>query len=170
MRELLIYWLLQLYNTYFRQVGTPMLFLAINIVDRYLSIRKISINRLQLLGITAFSIALKYENGKDIRPSTLRHFCDGAYERQEIYRAESLVLRDLNYNLGWPGPLPFLERLSRVDKDSAIVKELAKYLLEATIANYEFIAKPPSMMAAAAYFLARRILGNREWVGFVEIL
>jgi G2/mitotic-specific cyclin 3/4 len=147
-----------------------MLFLAINIIDRYLSIHKITINRLQLLGIAAFSIALKYENGKDIRPSTLRHFCDDAFEREDIYRAESFVLRELEYNLGWPGPLPFLERLSRADKDSAIVKELAKYLLEATIANYEFIAKPPSMMAAAAYFLARRILGNCEWVRFIEIL
>ncbi len=64
-RDELFRWLAKIHNLWFHQHGTPMIFLAYNIIDRYLSYRQISADRLQLVGITALHMAYKFENGNE---------------------------------------------------------------------------------------------------------
>ncbi len=47
---------------------------------------------------------------------------------------------------------------------------LAQYLLEAVLPNKSFVAERPSITAAAAYYLARCMLGKGEWVRFLMLL
>jgi len=59
MRATLIDWLLQVHLRY--QLLPETLWIAINMVDRFLSKRVVSLVKLQLVGVTAMYIAAKYE-------------------------------------------------------------------------------------------------------------
>jgi hypothetical protein len=59
MRTTLIDWLLQVHLRYHMLPET--LWIAINIVDRFLSVRVVSLIKLQLVGVTAMFIAAKNE-------------------------------------------------------------------------------------------------------------
>jgi hypothetical protein len=60
MRLLLILWLVKVYSRFSLQHKT--LFLAINYINRFLSLKEVSNNRLLLIGTVALSIAVKYED------------------------------------------------------------------------------------------------------------
>lgn len=59
MRTTLVDWLLQVHLRYHMLPET--LWIAINIIDRFLSKRVVSLVKLQLVGVTAMFIAAKYE-------------------------------------------------------------------------------------------------------------
>lgn len=69
MREMLIDWMCQAHLRYHMLPET--LWIAVNLVDRFLSIRAVSLVKLQLVGITALFIAAKYE---EILAPTYVHF------------------------------------------------------------------------------------------------
>lgn len=59
MRTTLIDWLLQVHMRYHMLPET--LWIAINVVDRFLSNRVVSLVKFQLVGVTAMFVAAKYE-------------------------------------------------------------------------------------------------------------
>src|SRR5271168_5257078 len=59
---------------------------------------------------------------------------------------------------------PYLRRISKADNYKVKVRTLAKYLLEIGVLEWCLIAAPPSLMAAAAIWLARMALGMEQWV------
>ena len=73
--------------------------MAVGIFDRILVKKVITRQRLQLLGITSFFIASKFE---DISPPDLNqlvYFCDDIYTREDIINHESELLTLLEFNL-----------------------------------------------------------------------
>ncbi|KAH7111877.1 cyclin-like protein [Dendryphion nanum] len=162
-REALVGWLIEVHDQYFRQYGSPMVFLTNNIVDRFLSHRRVHTDRLQLVGITALYMAHKFENGVEETLSDLKYMCNEKYTTDQIARAERFMLYTLDYRLAWPGPLPFLERISKASQESSLTKKVAEYVLEATTVNYACVLKLPSLIAATAFFLAQSLLGNCNW-------
>eukprot|EP00466_Bigelowiella_natans_P005553 jgi/Bigna1/28165/gw1.46.91.1 len=62
MREILVDWLIEIHHRRFNKLRTETLYLTINIIDRFLSIREVSRARLQLIGLAAVLIASKYED------------------------------------------------------------------------------------------------------------
>jgi hypothetical protein len=137
-----------------------MIFLTNNIIDRFLSCRRVYTNKLQLVGITALHMAHKFENGIEEKLSDLEYLCNKKYTTDQIARAERFILRTLDYRLAWPGPLPFLERINKASQESDLTKKVAEYILEATTVNYACVSKLPSLIAATAFFLAQSLLGN----------
>ena len=82
MRTILVDWLIEVHHK-FRMVPET-IYLAVNIVDRYLDIKECPQTKFQLVGSTALLIASKYE---EIFPPDLRdlvYICDGAYTRQDV--------------------------------------------------------------------------------------
>jgi cyclin B len=79
MRAILIDWLIEVHYKFKLQEET--LFICITLLDRYLEKINISKSRLQLVGVTALSIACKYE---EIYPPELKDFVfitDHAYTK-----------------------------------------------------------------------------------------
>lgn len=68
-REILINWLIIIQVEF--NLLPETLFITINIIDRYLSKQKITLNQLQLLGITAMFIASKFQ---EIYPPIMTDF------------------------------------------------------------------------------------------------
>lgn len=162
MRAILMDWLVQVH---FRFALLPeTLFLCVNLVDRFLSKKVVSVGKLQLAGATAIFIAAKYEEITAPTVSEIKFMVDGGYTVDEILKAERFMLNILNYDLGWPGPMSFLRRISKADDYDLETRTVAKYFLELTIMDERFVATPPSFLSAGAHCLSRLMLRKGCWV------
>ncbi|THX59927.1 A/B/D/E cyclin [Aureobasidium pullulans] len=161
MRGILVDWLLEV-HTRFRLLPET-LFLAVNIIDRFLSTKVVQLDRLQLVGVTAMFIASKYEEVLSPHVQNFRHVADDGFTEQEILSAERFILAALDYDLSYPNPMNFLRRISKADNYDIQTRTLGKYLLEIGCLDHRFIKYPPSHVAAAAMYLARLVLDRGEW-------
>lgn len=161
MRGILVDWLLEV-HTRFRLLPET-LFLAVNIIDRFLSSKVVQLDRLQLVGVTAMFIASKYEEVLSPHVQNFKHVADDGFTEAEILTAERFVLQALNYDLSYPNPMNFLRRISKADNYDIQTRTLGKYLLEIGCLDHRFLKYPPSRVAAAAMYLARLTLEKGEW-------
>ncbi|OCK78897.1 hypothetical protein K432DRAFT_394385 [Lepidopterella palustris CBS 459.81] len=161
MRAVLMDWLVQVHHRFTLLPET--LFLAVNYVDRFLSAKVVSLGKLQLVGATALFVAAKYEEINCPSVQEIVYMVDGAYTVDEILKAERFMLSMLQFELGWPGPMSFLRRISKADDYDLETRTLAKYFLEITIMDERFVGCSPSFTAAGAHCLARFMLKKGDW-------
>ncbi|KAI1126068.1 hypothetical protein F5Y10DRAFT_245790 [Nemania abortiva] len=161
MRSVLMDWVVQVHTRFGLLPET--LFLTVNYIDRFLSRKIVSLGKLQLVGATAIFIAAKYEEINCPSVQEIVYMVDGGYTVEEILKAERFMLSMLDFELGWPGPMSFLRRISKADDYDLETRTLAKYFLEVVIMDERFVASPPSYIAAGAHCLSRLILLKGEW-------
>lgn len=89
MRGILVDWLVEVHQKF--RLLPETLFLAVNIIDRFLSLRVCSLPKLQLVGITALFIASKYEEVMCPSIQNFIYMADGGYTDSEILQAEQYV-------------------------------------------------------------------------------
>ena len=162
MRAVLMDWIVQVHHRF--NLLPETLFLCVNYIDRFLSCKVVSLGKLQLVGATAIFIAAKYEEIDCPSVQEIVYMVDGGYTVDEILKAERFMLSMLQFELGWPGPMSFLRRISKADDYDLETRTLAKYFLEITIMDERFVGSPPSFVAAAAHCLARMMLKKGNWV------
>lgn len=162
LRGVLVDWLIEVHLRFHLLPET--MFLAINIIDRFLSTRVVELEKLQLVGITAMFIASKYEEVLSPHVQNFKHVTDDGFTEDEILKAERFVLAALNYDLSYPNPMNFLRRISKADNYDIQTRTLGKYLLEISLVDHRLMRYPPSQLAAGAMYLARLILERGEWV------
>lgn len=166
MREILIDWLVDV-HTKFKLVHET-LFLAVNIIDRYLSFVDVNRKNLQLVGVAALFIACKYE---EIYPPEIRHFTyitDNAYEKKHVLLMESDILKQLHFDLSIPSSLRYLEIFHYYIHLSEIELVLCKYLLELSLLNYKSIIFSPGILAVSTIITAKRLLNTED--NYIELL
>lgn len=161
MRGILVDWLIEVHTRFHLLPET--LFLAVNIIDRFLSTKVVQLDRLQLVGVTAMFIASKYEEVLSPHVANFRHVADDGFTEAEILSAERYVLQALNWDLSYPNPMNFLRRISKADNYDIQTRTLGKYLMEISLLDHRFMHYLPSHIAAASMFLARKILERGEW-------
>ncbi|KIW98116.1 uncharacterized protein Z519_01700 [Cladophialophora bantiana CBS 173.52] len=161
MRAVLMDWLVQVHLRF--NLLPETLFLTVNYIDRFLSCKVVSLGKLQLVGATAIFIAAKYEEINCPSVQEIVYMVDGGYSVDEILKAERFMLTMLQFELGWPGPMSFLRRISKADDYDLETRTLAKYFLEVTLMDERFIGSPPSFTAAASHCLARIMLRKGTW-------
>ncbi|CAP97818.1 Pc22g05300 [Penicillium rubens Wisconsin 54-1255] len=161
MRGILVDWLIEV-HTRFRLLPET-LFLAVNIIDRFLSAEVVALDRLQLVGVTAMFIASKYEEVLSPHVANFSHVADETFSDKEILDAERHVLATLEYNMSFPNPMNFLRRISKADNYDIQTRTLGKYLMEISLLDHRFMSYPQSHISAAAMYLARLILERGPW-------
>ncbi|CAE6428669.1 unnamed protein product [Rhizoctonia solani] len=162
LRGILMDWLIQVHERF--RLLPETLFIAANLIDRFLSMRVVSLAKLQLVGITGLFVAAKYE---EIMVPTLQDFlrvADSDYSGEEILIAEKYLLRTLGWDLSYPNPMSFLRRGNKAEDYNANTRTLAKFLIEISVVEERLLKYTPSMLAAAGLWLARLILDKPEWV------
>lgn len=162
MRGILVDWLIEV-HTRFRLLPET-LFLAVNIVDRFLSQKVVPLDKLQLVGITAMFIASKYEEVLSPHVGNFVHVADDGFTVDEVLSAERYTLSTLKYDLSYPNPMNFLRRISKADNYDIHTRTLGKYLMEISLVDHRFLEYKQSHIAAAAMYLARMILDRGGWV------
>ncbi|KAI5810930.1 cyclin-like protein [Peziza echinospora] len=161
MRAILMDWIVQVHHRF--NLLPETLFLCCNYIDRFLSSKVVSIGKLQLVGATALFVAAKYEEIQCPSVHEIVFMVDDGYTVEEILSAERFMLSMLQFELGWPGPMSFLRRVSKADDYDLETRTLAKYFLEITIMDERFVGSPSSFLAAGAHWLARSMLRKGEW-------
>lgn len=161
MRGILIDWLVQVHSKF--NLLPETLFLTVNYIDRFLSKRKVSLSKFQLVGVVALFIAAKYEEINCPTIQDVAYMVDHAYSVDDLLRAERFMIDILEFEMGWPGPMSFLRRTSKADDYDFETRTLAKYFLEITVMEPKLVASPPSWLAAGAHYVSRKMLARGKW-------
>ncbi|KAL6925991.1 hypothetical protein ACO0SA_000601 [Hanseniaspora valbyensis] len=162
-RDILVNWLVKIHNQF--NLLPETLYLAVNIMDRFLCRELVALDKLQLVGTASLFIASKYEEVYSPSCKNFASVTDGACSEEDIKQGEVFILQTLNFKLDYPNPLNFLRRISKADEYHMDCRTVAKYLLEITIVDFRFVGIPPSKCAAAAFFLAKKMMGRPYWDG-----
>ena len=152
MRSILVDWLVEVADEY--SLTSETLFLTLNYLDRYLGLKLVKRNRLQLVGITCMLVASKYE---EIYAPQVDDFCyitDNTYTRDDILLMERDILDALRFELTQPTARQFLKYLTSLCGADSDLESLATYFIELTLLDYSFLSYCPSMVASSALVLA----------------
>jgi Cyclin len=125
MRSVLIDWVVQVHSRF--NLLPETLYLTVNYIDRFLSKRKVSLSRFQLVGAVALFIAAKYEEINCPTVQEVAYMADNAYSIDDFLKAERFMIDVLEFDMGWPGPMSFLRRTSKADDYDYETRTLAKY-------------------------------------------
>ncbi|KAG8817474.1 hypothetical protein FRC17_011216 [Serendipita sp. 399] len=161
MRATLIDWLLQVHLRYHMLPET--LWIAVNILDRFLSKRVVSVVKLQLVGVTAIFIAAKYE--EIVAPGVEEYvkMTENGYKKEEILKGEKIVLQTLDFRISsYCSPYSWVRRISKADDYNLQTRTLCKFLVELTLLDHRFLRAKPSLIAAIGMYSARKMLGH-DW-------
>ncbi|KAF9018143.1 A/B/D/E cyclin [Hymenopellis radicata] len=161
-RTILLDWMLQVHSMY--RCLPETWFLFVNVFDRVLSMRTtISVSKLQLLGISCFFISTKFEESVAPSINDIVNLAGEQYTIAELLKAEQHVLKILNWDLSYCGPMSWLRRASKADDLDATARTIAKYLLEVASLEWKLVSVPASKQAAACLYLARLSLQKEDW-------
>lgn len=169
MRSVLVDWLVNIHAQF--RLLPETLYLGISVMDRFFATEVINKDKIQLVGVTSFFIAAKFE---EIYPPTIDdivQICDGMYPRRDIIKMEMAIAKRLRFELGRPLPLHFLRRNSKAAHASPRIHTLAKFLMELTLLDHECSSWAPSLQAATALYVTLRILSDspdESWTPTLE--
>ncbi|KYN15838.1 G2/mitotic-specific cyclin-B3 [Trachymyrmex cornetzi] len=152
MRALLVDWMVEVQESF--ELNHETLYLAVKLVDLYLTKMTVGKETLQLLGAASLFIASKFDERIPPMVEDFLYICDGAYTQRELIKMEMNVLKVVNFDLGMPLSYRFLRRYARCVKVSMPTLTLARYILEHSLMDYTMIRFSDSKMAAAALLLA----------------
>lgn len=161
MRPCLIDFLVEVHFTF--RLRPETLYLALNIIDRYVSRRIVYVKHYQLVGCAALWIAAKFEDAKERVPtvSDLAQICRETYDESAFIQMEGHVLSTIQWSLGHPTAEAWLRLLCcGPSSEDPKVQHVARFLMEITLFYREFVEFVPSAIALGALTLARFICGK----------
>ncbi|CAN6846966.1 unnamed protein product [Brassica oleracea] len=153
MRAILVDWLLEV-NVKF-ELNLETLYLTVNIIDRFLSVKAVPKRELQLLGISALLIASKYEEIWPPQVNDLVYVTDNAYNSKQILVMEKTILGNLEWYLTVPTQYVFLVRFIKASVSDPEMENMVHFLAELGMMHYDTLKFCPSMLAASAVYTAR---------------
>ncbi|KAF8634000.1 hypothetical protein AX15_001174 [Amanita polypyramis BW_CC] len=173
MRPCLVDFLVEIHFTF--RLRPETLYLTLNIIDRYVSRRIVSIKHYQLVGCAALWIAAKFEDAKERVPTVqdLAQICRDTYVESAFVQMENHVLSTIQWTLGHPTAEAWLRLMCcGTCVEEPKVQHVARFLMEITLFYREFIMYPPSTIALAALTLSRFLCGKtrRIWEETEECL
>ncbi|XP_077984516.1 G2/mitotic-specific cyclin-A-like [Glandiceps talaboti] len=167
MRCILVDWLVEVAEEY--KLHNETLYLSVNYIDRFLSAMSVLRSKLQLVGAASMFLAAKFE---EIYPPEVGEFVyitDDTYTKKQVLRMEHLILKVLSFDLAVPTINVFLNRYLRAAQADGKTEQLARFLAELTLQEYEpYIRYTPSIIAVAAVCLANHTLGQQPWTSALE--
>ena len=151
MRAMLVDWLIDVHFKFKLKANT--LFLTIWLVDKYLSLKKVKRNKLQLIGVTCMLISCKYEEIYSPEVFDFVYITENSYEKKDIIDLEMEILTLLDFNITVPTSNSFYEIISSLLCFSIQEFFLGKYLLEMFLLDYRSLKYKPSEIANTICFI-----------------
>lgn len=160
-RAELVDWLVEIQMTFV--LDHEPLYMAIKLADQYLMKKHIPSEQYQLLFMTCILISAKFD--ERVPPITISDLIQLAkskfgikYNKKQIISLEVDLLSTLNFNIRFPLSYGFLRRFARCTRSDMKTLNLARYILESSLMDYEMIDVLESKMAAGSLLLAFRML------------
>merc|ERR1719412_3503546 len=177
MRHTLLNWLVAVNGQF--QFTLETWCLAVNLLDRFLSMQPLNKDCLQLVGLTAFFIAAKQEEVEPPEISELVSLCARSYEHKQFQWMEIIILTHLNFRLVVPTLNFFVFHLIEIEMGFKTEKftehsenlngetkkvwpmELTRKLIEKVLCEERLARIPYSMLAHALFdFLSKHFILN----------
>jgi len=155
-RAMSVDWLVGVQMKYHLQTET--LFLAVSILDRYLSTKRVLKKDLQLVACTSVFIAAKFE---EIHPPEVRdfvHITNRSCQKEDILMMEVRMLTALEFCLCRPTAVQYLQRCKREGDCSGAHASLLQYILELALLDLKMTRFSPWLQGAAASLLSSKVL------------
>ncbi|KAI3881344.1 hypothetical protein MKX03_025659 [Papaver bracteatum] len=144
------------------QLPPEVLYLAVQIFDRYLSMNLVvREEEMKLIGVTAMFIASKYEEVKECAPK-LGEFADStdnaSYSTEQILAMEKSIMVKFKWILPFPNAYHFLVRFLKAAEADVEMENMVFSLMELGLMHYAMLKYCPSMLAASAVYAAHSML------------
>ena len=156
-RGVVIEWLS--YVNYFFNKSNETLFMCINIMDRYTSKKKISLDIYQLVGISSFLIASKYEDTDSPSIDKLIYISKYIYTHNDIVSMEKDILKTLNFDIFSVSSFHFFSYFYIISEiNNKKLFHLGQLILEICLLNIEIMSYNQSLIALGAFLIAKKCL------------
>ena len=156
-RGVVVEWLSYI-NHYFNQ-SNETLFMCINIMDRYISKKKISLEIYQLVGISSFLIASKYEDIDSPPIDKLIYISKNIYSHNDIISMEKDILSVLNYDIFSVSAYHFFSYFYTISEtNNKRLFHLGHLILEICLLNIDIMSYKQSLVAFASILIAKKCL------------
>jgi cyclin B len=166
-RMALIDWMVELHKKL--RMHTDTLFIAVYLVDLYLSKAELDKNSLQLLGSATLLIAGKVDEVYAPTIRTLVSHSKKVFTSREMSRLEAEILSTLDFKVNFLHASHFMKRFLRIPEPSSRLSMLAHFLNEVAIMDDLFIGTRPSLLAASVVSLALQLeKGSGKWQSDIE--
>ena len=161
MRSILIDWIIDVHGKFGFTDET--LYMTVLIIDRYSSLKKITRNEYQNLGISALMISCKHEEINVPKVEDFIYITDNAYNKEEVFTMEQNILNGLNYDLLYPSPIKFFEYLALKFNFDKKQLYFGKYLMETFLLNLIWIKYKPSIIACASAYIVMKFFRLKNY-------
>ena len=168
MRALVIDWLIEVNHRY--KNPPEMLYLTVNLIDRYLSVAPpVARGKLQLIGVAALGVAA-HRFSINVVDEKLSWLCARAYPPAEVCAMRATIVSVLGHDITTVSTRYYVMRYLRACADE-VSRDLvwhASYVAERMLQEYEMLKHRPSLVAACAVYVARSSLGLAPWTTFLD--
>lgn len=149
--------------------------LAINCLDRFLSVVKVRRSQLQLVGAVCLFLASKVRQTKCIPAGKLCGYTDNSVTLEELLNWELLLLSRLKWDVSAVTPNDFIEPILQrlpIVSGFKVVRNHAETFIALCSIDFNFSMYPPSMLAAASIGAAVQGLLwlDKRWSSKKELL
>jgi hypothetical protein len=156
-RNVVVEWLS--YVVYYFSQSNETLFMSINIMDRYISQKKISLNIYQLVAISSYLIASKYEDINSPSINDLIYISKNIYSSNDIINMEKDILNTLNFDIFSVSSYQFFSFFYLIsDINNKILFCLGHLILELCLLNIDIMSYKQSLLAIGALLIAKKSL------------
>lgn len=161
MRQVLVDWLVEMQESF--QLTHETLYLSVAITDLYMSKKDVKREDMQLLGATAILLASKFYERYPPYLDDLVFVCDEAYSREQFLQQEIELVQVVDYDINLPVSYLFLRRFAKVVRFTMPQLTLARYVLELSLMEYQFVGFSASKLAASALLWSLLHFGENDW-------
>lgn len=155
MRAVLIDWLIDVHLKF--KLTDQSLYIAVDIIDRYLAVAYTKKEYLQLLGIASLFIACKYEEVQAPELNDFVFISDNTYTVIDILSMENHILQVLDYSITVPSIFQFFEMLCLNFCLLEREYHFGKYLLELFLLDYRINKYTHSTVACSVIYLLMKL-------------
>lgn len=163
MRKTLANWMLEVCKNQSRE--EDVFVIAINILDRFLSVQTIGKRHLQLLGTVCMFIAAKLRSAVQFSAETLVIYTANSITIEDLLNWEQFVLQKLRWDINAVTAydyVPFLlNKLNIVEhKNIASIRQYLSTFISLCSTEFKFSMLPASMVASGCLFMTIKYLNN----------
>ncbi|XP_077565418.1 G1/S-specific cyclin-D2-like isoform X2 [Stigmatopora nigra] len=152
MRSILAGWMLEVCEAEKSEDGT--FSMAVNYLDRFLSLTPTQKNHLQLLGAVCMFLAFKLKGTRPLSAERICLYTDNSISPTELLNWELVVLGKLKWDMAAVIPNDFVEhflrRLPLTEDKLPIVRKHTQILIELCTIDEELAMKRPSLIASGS--------------------
>ena len=166
MRTVAVDWLVLIHHKIFKFKENT-LFLTIQIFDRYLSITNLSIEKTELLLLTSFMLASKYNEIDYVNMQETLQLSQNKFTKDQIIEMESEILSKLNFEVLAPTMCEYFKLFASYLNLSEEKINHGFYILNIALVDFHMLEYPNFMLALAVIKLITKKV-NKTLVNLIK--